>query len=78
MTQDEEILTALQQFVAEKKILADDGQYMRYMDGRPIALDVAMAKEVLRRLLPTVRAFEWGWVDQRGDTGVRFVEGGSP
>lgn len=50
-TQDDEIRTALEQFVAETPILSESGRYMRSAyDNHPLALDVWHAKEALRKL----------------------------
>jgi hypothetical protein len=31
-------------------VLSSDGRHMRYMDGRPIVLDVVLAQQALARL----------------------------
>jgi hypothetical protein len=48
---DDQIERALQQYVAEARILSPDGQYMRSAyDCRPVALDVWHALEALRAI----------------------------
>lgn len=49
MTRDDAILVALKQFVEEAPVLSESGRYMRYEDGQPIALQVALAQREINR-----------------------------
>ena len=47
-----EVIAALVDFLRENEpnVLSETGRYMRSMDGRPVVLDVVLAREALDRL----------------------------